>query len=242
MKKKLFSFVLAICLIVPCAFMFTGCGGNPAELTKADYIKAFNSVTDTYNQYLTNAQPASTQISDSDFIDANNNSQAQNMAKASLAMVYFLNNIYSNDTYTLKTAPEDCFVNDGHEIFDIRMSTEYNSNTSTIIAKLYADYRDSATLQYFVFEINYDFNTETLNNFSILGFSGTDTNKTTNNVRYYKFANNTLKVLDNTAESFEPFAQSILNEMDTLSAPEKAQNPAEYSTEYLLAMSEAMGQ
>ena len=33
MKKKLLSFILAICLIMPCAFMLSACGGNPPDDT-----------------------------------------------------------------------------------------------------------------------------------------------------------------------------------------------------------------
>ncbi|MBQ8761730.1 MAG: hypothetical protein IJZ26_00205, partial [Clostridia bacterium] len=123
-----------------------------------------------------------------------------------------------------------------------RMTMSYNTTTSIINAGTYVDYRDSTTLQYFLFEINYDFNTKTLNSFSILGLSGTDTEKTSAGVRYYTFENNTLKVLDNTAESFEPFAQEILAEMEILSTPERETNPADYSAEYIAAMNTAQGE
>ena len=32
MKKKILSFILAICLIIPCAFMMTACGNKPLDL------------------------------------------------------------------------------------------------------------------------------------------------------------------------------------------------------------------
>lgn len=45
-------------------------------------------------------------------------------------------------------------------------------------------------------------------------------------------------MLSSTAESFEPFAQNVLTNMQSFMEPEKAQNPADYSTEYLTAMAE----
>ena len=243
MKKKVLSFILSICLILPCVFMLSACDNTPPALTKADYIEAFESVTTTYNNYLSGAQATSTSevITDDDFIDVNNNAQAKNMAKASLAMVYFMRNICEKDEFTLKDGADDCLVDDGTYIYDIRFTLSYNASTSTITTEICADYRENSTLQYFVFDIVYNFDTDTLGEFSILGFSGSDENKVTSNVRYYKFANNTLKVLSNAAEGFDTFAQGVINDMETLLTQEREASPENYSLEYLSAMVEAMG-
>ena len=38
MKKKFLTFLFAICLILPCAFMLTACGTNPLDIpTQKDY-------------------------------------------------------------------------------------------------------------------------------------------------------------------------------------------------------------
>ncbi len=247
MKKKILNCLLILCLIVPCLFTLTACGQNPGPktLTKADYIEVFESVTSTYKGYLTGTQPstvslASDIISDDDFVDANNNTQAKNMAKASMAMLYFMRNICENEDFTLTSDAFDSVVDDSTYTYDIRLKMSYNDSTSTIKAEVYADYRDNSYINYFVFDINYDFDTDTLNNFSILGFSGTDTTPTTNGVRYYKFANNNLKVLSNEASSFETFAEGVLDNMDAFSSNEWSTNAPDYSTEYLSAMTEAM--
>lgn len=240
MKKKVLCFILSMCLILPCGFFLSACGDSPA-LTRADYIEVFESVTTTYNNYLSGATTTNAVITDDDFIDANNNAQAKNMAKASLAMVYFMKNICENDEFALKEGEDDCFVDDGTYIYDIRFVLSYDADTSTITTKVCADYRDSSSLQYFVFDIVYDFETDTLGEFSILGFSGSDENKVTTSVRYYKFSNNTLKVLSNEADGFETFAQSVITDMETLLTPERETMPEDYSTEYLSAMMEAMG-
>ena len=37
MKKKILSFLFAICLIIPCAFMLTACGDNPSSEDPAQW-------------------------------------------------------------------------------------------------------------------------------------------------------------------------------------------------------------
>ena len=44
MKKKILSFILAICLIIPCAFMMTACGKKPLDLAGKTIM--INKVTD----------------------------------------------------------------------------------------------------------------------------------------------------------------------------------------------------
>ena len=245
MFKKIGKYLLSAALVFTSVFAVAGCGKDDdksKELTKADYIEAFDSVTSTYSSYLTATQTAglSYTLNDSDFVDANNDIQAKRMGQASMAMIYFVKNIYNNEDYTLKTGIDDCFVNDGHYIYDIKFSTKYDADKSIITVDVVADYRDSNPLQYFSFDINYDFENDKLNSFSILGFSGTNENKVTSSVRYYKFENNNLKVLSNEATGFEAFATSVIEKMDGILANTDEENPEDYSTEYLDAMNAAM--
>ena len=245
MFKKIGKYLLSAALVFTSVFAVAGCGKDDdksKELTKADYIEAFDSVTSTYSSYLTATQTAglSYTLNDSDFVDANNDIQAKRMGQASMAMIYFVKNIYSKEDYTLKTDIDDCFVNDGHYIYDIKFSTKYDAEKSIITVDVVADYRDSNPLQYFSFDINYDFENDKLNSFSILGFSGTEENKVTSSVRYYKFENNNLKVLSNEATGFEAFATSVIEKMDGILANIDEENPEDYSTEYLDAMNTAM--
>ena len=57
MKKKFLSFILAMCLIVSCAFVMTACGKNPPpeepqNLTKIEYAEAFAGVQTAYSSYI----------------------------------------------------------------------------------------------------------------------------------------------------------------------------------------------
>ncbi len=234
--KKILNCVLTFMIFVPCMLLLSACGGG--ALTKADYIEAFECVKTTYANYLSNSAAASLSgISESDFESVNNNEQAKRMTKASLAMVYFMRNLCENENYELKNTAEDCIVDDGDYIYDIRVGMTYENGI--IIIKVAANYRENDYLNYFVFEIDYDFDNKTLNGFSILGYAGPSFMKEESGVRYYKFANNDLRVLNSEAEGYQTFAEGVLSELDEFLAPAKAVNPADYSTEYLSAMQEA---
>ena len=255
MIKKIGRYLLTAVLAFSSMFAVVGCGKDDdndnndsngsedvVEITKKDYIEAFDSVTTTYNAYLSETQTSglSAEISADDFVDANNDYAAKNMGMASVAMIYFIKGIFNREEYIIKDGADDCFVNDVNgDIYDIRFKTKYESKKSLITVDIVADYRDSISLQYFVFGINYDFDSDKLNNFTILGFSGTDNSKTTSNVRYYKFENNNLKGLSHEAESFIPFAEGVLDVMETLITPVKESNPEDYSAEYIAAMQAA---
>jgi hypothetical protein len=220
-----------------------GCSpAEPTMLTKTDYIEVFNSLKTTYTNYLelqAGPSPSSYTVSDGDFVDANNNNQAKSMAKASLAMVYFLRNIYQNEDYQLKNSFDDCVVNDGDNIYDIRIENTYDNQTNLINVSVCADYVEEDTIMYFVFEIDYNFSAKVLHSFTILGYSGPKTEKLAQGVNYFKFANNNLKYLNPEAGIFAQFSASVLSEMDAYLAPQRMQDAPDYSEEYLSAMMEA---
>lgn len=241
MKKRFFSFILAICLIIPCMFAIVGCGGNPATLTKEDYIKVFNGFADTLATSVEGqvATTAGVNIPDSDFVDANNNTQAKTMSKVCRATIMFVRNIYAREDYVLKTSYEDCFVvdesNPGNPYtMDMRMKTVYNSETSVVTTEIYIEYEINSTayVQYFVFDIEYDFSAEKVESFSISGFDGRKENQTADGVEYFKFKNNEFKKLSHEAESFASFAAQVFTNIDTLRTPARATSPADYTVEY----------
>lgn len=222
-------------LFVPC-ICFSAC--TKGALCKADYIEAFECVKTTYSNYLASfsAEPMSG-IGENDFESVNNNEQAKRMTKASLAMVYFMRNICENESYEIKATAEDCVVDDGNYIYDVRVEMTYVNDV--IVIKVVADYRENDYLNYFVFEIDYDFDGKELNGFSILGYSGPSLHKIESGVRFYKFANNDLKVLKSDADGYQAFVSDTLLDLDEYLAPEKSANPTDYSDEYLSAMQEA---
>ncbi len=248
MKKRFFSFVLAICLIIPCMFAIVGCSGTPATLTKEDYIKVFDSFATTLSTSIEDqVTTIATNIPEEDFIDISNNTQAKTMPKVCRTLITFIRNIYAREDYVVKTTHEDCVVidttNPGHAYtMNIRMNTAYNSETSVVTTDIYVEYENnSATyVQYFVFDIEYDFTIEKLNSFSILGFNGIKNNETIDGVEYFKFKDNILKTLSHEAESFAPFATQVFNEMNMLKTPAWATSPIDYSAEYWAAMEAEM--
>ena len=87
----------------------------------------------------------------------------------------------------------------------------------------------------------FNFSTNTLDGFNILGYMGEKDNLTKNGVNYYKFANNNLRVLNQSAEVFNGFANEVLNKTETLGIPNFADDLTDYSTQYIQGMLEAAG-
>jgi len=247
MKKKIFGVLLTLVLAVTCAFGLSACGGNPA-LTKADYLKVFNSVITTVNNYGTDSQLARTAVSDTDFVTIENVTQAKNVVKGNVAMLYFLKNLCNTENFEVKNDFQDCVVIDNvssstTQTFKIRLNMSYDTQTESIKSTVYVrDVTDAETSIYFLeFEFFYDFDTETLNGFNILGIMGDESSLTKSNVNYFKFYNNTLKQLNTTTTVFDNFATDILQETNTYLSYTFGENLPDYSTQYIQAMVEAFG-
>lgn len=230
--KKFISFILAICLIVPCAFLLAACNTTPKQLTKTDYIKVFEKVEGFCDNYFDNntAVPQKVEITDKDFIAVENPVQAQGMFKASLALIYFMRNINQREDYTLKEGFDDAFADDGNAVYDLRFKQSYNQDASMIKVDIVAD--SEYGTQYFVFEIVYDFEADQISSVSVQGLSG--------DVRYYKLTADSLKMLSFESENYENYQQQVLSDLETIKEPARETNPEDYSQEYISAMQEAM--
>jgi hypothetical protein len=207
MKKFLPVIFAIISLFCVC---LTGCGQTPpsspqGELTKSDYIEVFDKVTADCSSFLTSSvSPALTGqgVSANELVDANNDGQAKNQLRASTAMVYFMKNICERQDYSIKDGYDDCIVSQGSETFNLRFSLSYDKDNSVINIPIIAE-EEGHISAYFNFFITYDFTAQKVDDFVILGVSGS-------RVGYYKFANSTLKTLPNTAPSYEGLEQQVL--------------------------------
>ena len=125
MKKKILSFVLAICMIIPCMFALSACGknpppgddGNPGTLTKVEYAEAFAGVQTAYSSYINaSAEPTamlmSTSISDDDLLTIDRENQKTRMATACVQFVGFLENLCENETFEISTDFQEMAVVD----------------------------------------------------------------------------------------------------------------------------------
>ena len=248
MKKKFLSFILAICLIIPCAFMMTACGKNPPPedpqtLTKVEYAEAFAGVKTAYSSYINGGvQPTamlmSTSISDDDLITIDRENQKTRMATACVQFVGFLENLCENETFEIKTdfqemAVVDTSVPDYVGNYKLRIKMAYDSNTSVITSEVYCE--DGSYKTYLIFEILFNFDSDTLDYFTITGAMG-GSPLTTSNVNYFKFKNNTFKMLPQTSEIFNTYAESILTTCNEISSNEWGSNLPDYSEEYVNAM------
>ncbi len=266
MKKKFLSFIFAFIMMIPCSIIITACGNTnpPADgLTKLDYIEALNSVSTSYSNYTASASALSVwnkfaneseinllsnansilavtmsyNLNDEDFEEANNNSHANGMFRASVAMIDFLKNVLNREDYVLKDGLDDCIVEDtvNSDTFDMRFGFSYDE-VSSIIKVPVAVFEDNGRLSYYDFEIVYNFETDTLSEFTISGFSGYKDNITSDGVRYYKFKDNTLYSLPTTSNKFADFAEAKIEELNNFVNAEWETNPENYTQEYMDAL------
>ena len=241
MKKKIFSLVLVI-FILPCALLLSACEQTPA-LTKADYIKAFDSVSTSYNAYI--AQPQTTAIlpmrdsvNEEDLIDVDRESQMVRMITACVQFVGFLKNLCENQTFEIIEGFQEMAVVDTSAPgyvgnYKLRIKMAYDNESSAILSEVYC--LNDSYKTYLTFEIFFDFATNTLNSFTLTGAMGTG-ELTANSVNYFKFQNNSLKMLNTSANSFATYAQSVLGDLAIVSAGEWGTNLPDYSQEYVDAM------
>lgn len=236
--KKILNLILSICLIVPCAFALSACNKNSEMLTKADYAQAFEGVQTAYCEYV-NGEPQATglSVSEEDLITIDRENQMTRMATACVQFVGFLENLCNNETFEVTDNFQEMEVVDtsvpGYTgNYKLRIKMAYNADTSVITSEVYCD--DGSYKTYLIFEILFDFESETLDYFTITGAMGATL--TTNSVNYFKFKNNIFKMLPQETEVFEGYAESILETCNALAETEWGTNLPDYSEEYVNAM------
>lgn len=251
MKRKFLSIILALFLIIPCAVFFSACGGQgdsgsseePKILTKSEYSQAFTGVKTAYGAYMSeNTQALSNKLlsasfSDEDLITLDRQSQMSRMATACVQFVGFLNNLCNNDTFEIKEDFQEMAIVDTTndpfvENYKLRIKMGYNADTSIITSEVYCE--DGEYITYLIFEILYDFDTSALDYFTITGAMGAQL--TASSVNYFKFKDNTLKMLPQDSDAFSVYAQSILTDCNEVSSIEWGVDLPDYSNEYVNAM------
>lgn len=248
MKKKVLGFMLATCFVASCASMVSACGNNPSSddaktLTKAEYAQAYAGVKSMYGDYI-NAETQdksissmSTSISDDDLVTVDRENQMERMATACVQYVGFLENLCKNDTFEIAADYRELSVVDTSASgyvgnYKLRLKMAYDAETSLITSEVYCD--DGSYKMYLVFEILFNFDTSTLDYFTVTGAMGATL--TANSVNYFKFKDNTLKMLPKGTETFNTYAQGIVATCDALVAAEWGGNLPDYSQEYVSAM------
>ena len=148
-----------------------------------------------------------------------------------LWFVRFLKNVCENEEFTLTENYVDCDIVDMYDAaYLTRFKMSYDDKTNIITSDVYCEDGNSY-VYYLVFEINYNFDTDTLNSFILHGYMGSET-VTVLGVNYFVFENNALKTYDTQAQSFADFAAQEIQAMETISAAEWASERADYSDEY----------
>jgi len=123
MKKKFLSFILAICLIIPCAFMMTACGDNPPPEKPAVY--AWGKTFTYQGKYMTTYAIGST-------------------ARTLLQQEYNESNLDLENVVLYYTAGEK---DERYETVDLSQSASFdelvayiNQNVESVLETLYGDW------------------------------------------------------------------------------------------------------
>lgn len=251
MKKKFLSFIMAICMIIPCMLALSACGKNPpaagngnsGTLTKVEYAEAFAGVQTVYGSYINaSSEPTavlmSSSISDDDLLTIDREHQKTRMATACIQFAGFLENLCENETFEITTGFQEMLVVDTSvpnsvANYKLRIKMSYDANTSVITSEVYCE--DGNYKTYLIFEILFNFDSDTLDYFTITGAMG-GSPLTTSSVNYFKFKNNTFKMLPQNSVIFNTYAESILSTCNEISSNEWGLNLPDYSEEYVNAM------
>lgn len=243
MKKKFLTFLLAICLIIPCGIMLTACGKDDDKLTKEQYLAMFNSVSTACANYIASAEPeaqvlaVSYNISDNDYKEVDNKEAMVDMIKSNLTLIYLTENVVSRDDYSLDIDVHEFSVNVPQYHGKVRMKIEYNKSTNITTAIIYSVYGQN--IEYFVFDIDYNYQTEKLNSFTITGCTGTDMSIYFDTAKI-KYNDNKVYMLDENVEYYDEFKTDVKNDMLAFKTFTTATaNLLDYSVEYADACAKA---
>ena len=256
--KKVIYFAIVLLLTFSFAFSFfacdtntntngTGSGEVSVSLTKNDYKKVFKSVSDSYDEYYDSLSTPKLTVSlmsiqERDFIDTGIYSQLS-VVDSCIWLIRFSKNLCDNPSFVLTSDPQQCIIHDSSAIehhidcdYYLKFTMSFDSQTNTVFVRQYCEQSGSTTFVYgLTFEIVYDFTTDTLGEFSIIGVMGAKDNLKEDDVQYYKFKNGTLKYLDHRAESFSSFSENAINDAISFAPVVWETELADYSTEYLSA-------
>ncbi len=177
MKKKFLSFILAICLIIPCAFMLSACGENPQNLTNAEMAvvykdaakSAWNKMgvsdpTIETSNLLLSAVPDKKQNA----TDKNDILQVKLNANNMASILYLIGALYENanfvitDGYAKFSAEAEIFDQSFEYDLTIEPKLDVKNNKLYLAAYIVVNKTNS---QYIVVDANYDFGAKELKSF-----------------------------------------------------------------------------
>ena len=151
---------------------------NNGALTKADYIEVYSKVLTEVDNYASSAQSMRATVGDTDFIEVPVN-QGVNAVRGNTAMLYFLINLCNTSTFEIVDGFQDIQVIDNvssltDQIFKIRINMGYDEDLGVIKSTVYVEDHTSSeiSISSLDFAFIYDFDSETLSGFTVLGVMG----------------------------------------------------------------------
>ena len=235
MKKKFLTFLLAMCFILSCAFALTACGKDDNKLTKAQYLAMLNDVSIACENYLSSIEEPqvlamSYTINNDDYEEFDAELTMHDMIKANIALIYLVENIYSRDDYAVNNGVDEYIVSTLDWTARARMQVNYNKSTNITTITIY--WLSGRDIQYFIFDINYNYSEEELNSFTITGLYGTEMSSDFD-TRKFKYENGKLYMLKQEVEYYGEFKTDVKNKMLAFRTFNKQMSEMpDYSIEY----------
>ena len=172
--------------------------------------------------------------------------QGKNAIKGNTAMLYLLRNLCNTSTFEIVDGFQDLIIIDDvsapyEQTFKLRIKMSYDNQKGEIKSIVYVEDHSSANISIssLEFTFNYDFDSETLSGFTVLGIMGEKGNLTANGVNYLKYQNGTLYRINTEVQAFADFCNEVLQECAQIGASQFGNNLPDYSTQYIDAMMEA---
>ena len=110
------------------------------------------------------------------------------------------------------------------------MQVNYNKSTNITTITIY--WLTGHDIQYFIFDINYNYSEEELNSFTITGLAGTDMSSDFD-TRKFKYENGKLYILKQEVEYYSEFKTDVKNKMLAFRTFNKQMSEMpDYSIEY----------
>lgn len=168
MKKKILSIILALCMVIPCAFALTACndGGGPKYLTETKWKGYFDEVNFSLRSYRNNKGISVAEKSYSDALGTFGIEVVDGQDRYYKIVNGEDVTIESTEyvDYVTKFAPLFAFLHDGFASFEMKVGEDdkdmqyfiYNGELPQDVAQILSDYIDITTYKSIIAVCNYE--------------------------------------------------------------------------------------
>ena len=228
-SNKILAGVLAGACVVGGGFALAGCGETEFTPTKIQIAEAVSAMT---NELVGEEAVATAMtLSSEDYIDVEYNTESLRVRR----MGVLVSEICKSEDFELTFDAFDGYVNDRGIEFNLKMKFTYENDITKFEFLMFAlggvQGEVNAYYEYLVAEIDYDYESQFMNGFILEDYMiGTDES------RHFLYSNESLKMLDETSDSYETAKSLLISEYEEFKAEDFIDTEYDFSEEYATAM------